>query len=798
MCSERFCVLITAGLAVAQIPCKTVAHSFRTSVACYPLHHRPLLPFINTVIDFERHVGVRHAPSQAKPPRALAARRRQDRLALSRTCACPDPGRHAGHDASEPLFAIANMMTRSRAWNARSNPAGLRLGGRKELEVVIEKKKRRMCRSVGREFQPAPTSIADTRPRPLNLLSTSQLPRDTSPQTGRNTIVTMASLGDKIKEVFSGHHHDDTKHVDESPSHNAHEHNKLTKEAPGDGASQHIARRSSNTDSAIGGVDPRSPTTTTHHQPGHHADPETEAKEATSAAGNYPYWGNLPREQEREANPDNTTGGLHRSDEVHNSPVERDHSGLDKGALGTGAAAAGVGYLGREHYKKEPKDNMSAHTATNSSARAPAAPAAASFRQDLPDRTTAKPTATDNASTTAQVDPSEYPPKYDQGHGSRNHVLTGTGLAGAVGAGYLAHKNHQDHAREKESEKGKPTATATPAASTSSQKFPSAVDQQRHTADPVATKAQQQAAPDEYHDHKREEALAGAGYLASRDRMSSEHNARQGGGDGIVPGSSQRETTVGTFADRPTTGGGIHNTVVGAGSPEDRNTRRFPLVDNNNATTIGPQHGPGVGQQDVARADLGAPTSHHDRDRQALAAGAGVGASAGLVGAEKEHRHDKDEMTAYQAAPAATTSQQTSPAIHAPTQSQPAASQAAAQQAWRKQDSTTAGVEHGQYDQDKDDHHDHDRLKHGAAGVDALAGAGATAAYYGQGKPHDQNPRSSQSEKIVDGRMPGSYPQDTNAGGYSGEKVLHKCHQCGADNDITEYIREKASFGMGL
>lgn len=650
----------------------------------------------------------------------------------------------------------------------------------------------------------------------------------------------MASLGEKIKEVFSGHHHDDTKHVEESPSHNTHEHNKLTKEAPSDGASHHNTRRASNTDSAIGGVDPRSPTTNTHHQHGHHADPETEAKEATSAAGNYPYWGNLPREQEREANPDNTTGGLHRSDEVHNSPAERDHSGLDKGALGTGAAAAGAGYLAREHDKEEPKDDISAHKAMDSSAKAPAAPAAASFRQDLPDRTSAKPTATDNASTTAQVDPLEYPPRYDQGHGSRNHGLTGMGLAGAAGAGYLAHKNHQDHAREKESDKGKPTATATPATSISSQKFPSAVDQQRYTADPVATKAQQQAAPDEYHNHKREEVLAGgaglaglsagAGYLASRDKMASEHNGRQGGEhhpSTLAPGSSQRETTAGdlaTSADRPTIGGGIHNTVVGAGSSEDPNARRFPL-DNHNATTVGPQHGSGVGQQDVARADLGAPTSHADRDRQALAAGAGVGAGAGLVGAEKKHRHDKDgaaaasrrEMTTYQATSAPTTSQQTSSATHAPTQSQPAASQAAAQQAWSKQDSTTAGAEHGQYDQDKDNLHDHDRLKYGAAGVGALAGAGATAAYYGQGKRHDQNPRSSQSERVADRalggsanagstRMPGSYPQDTyvgsssgfsGAGGHSGEKVLHKCNQCGADNDITEYIREKASFGMG-
>lgn len=44
----------------------------------------------------------------------------------------------------------------------------------------------------------------------------------------------MSSLGEKIKEVFTGHHHDDTKHADESSNHNTHEHSKLTKEPPVD------------------------------------------------------------------------------------------------------------------------------------------------------------------------------------------------------------------------------------------------------------------------------------------------------------------------------------------------------------------------------------------------------------------------------------------------------------------------------------------------------------------------------------------------------------------------------------
>lgn len=691
----------------------------------------------------------------------------------------------------------------------------------------------------------------------------------------------MSGLGEKIKEVFGGHHHDSTSsddHVKDST--HGHEHNKLTKDTPG--------HHNPNRDSAIGGVDPRSPTTQTH-QPGH-VDPETEAKQATSAAGNFPYWGDLPRDQEREANPDHTTGGLHSGSNIHDSSTG--HSGLEKGALGAGAAAAGAGYLAHEHDNK-PRDNLPGTTATSSSAVDPsqqrnvdnipatatttsssmdplqqrnvgnttssstAGPAAAAFEKDLPDRTTAKPTSSDNASTAAQVDPLEYPPRYDQGHGKRDAELAGAGLAGAAGAGYLAHR-HNDEKREKELEKSR----ATPATTSSSTKVAptSAIDQQRYTADPVPKSQQPTStsnplpltqdpntsgagASDRYHDYKKEEALAGgaglagvgagAGYLASRHNNNENDDRRNDRPSTVSPSSAQRETTAGGLDSGNYghyTGGGVHNTVVGAGSSEDPHSRRFPL--DNNATTVGPQHGTGSGKQEVTR-NFGAPKSHDEREKQALAAAAGVGAGAGLVGAEEKHRHNKDKVaqpeqrTAYHGTPAASSIQPSSTTTSTP-------AQAAAQQAWSKQDPATAGAGYGQPNPYKDDSHNNDRLKYGAAGAGALAGAGATAAYYGQGKEHNQNPRSAESEKIADralggtgnhsstagSEMPGSYPQDTSSsklgyapamsnagsayggtGGHHGSgigaKVLHKCHQCGADNDISEYFNKDASFRMG-
>lgn len=666
----------------------------------------------------------------------------------------------------------------------------------------------------------------------------------------------MSGLGEKIKEVFSGHHHEShsrdvkTPDVDAPGAFPADEptHKKLTKHEE--------TTKHTNRDSAID----MTPKTQSGHQ--HHVDPETEAKQATSAAGNYPYWGDLPKEGEREVNRESAAMRGMESDNIHSSTG---HSGLEKSALATGAGAAGAGYLAHEPTKSS--DEISA-TATSPKTTVP-------FQKDLADHSTAKPTMLDNASTTAQVDPLEYPPKYDQGHGKRNEELAGASLAGAAGVGYLAHKKNDDH-KEKELEKSNSTAMSAP-----SQIAPSSVEQ-RYAVAPATQQATTMsspsqnpkaaaaaAAPGDYHDYKKEEALAGgaglaslgagAGYLASRnnENFKTREEARP---STIAPSSTQRETTAGGFSTThqadPTVSGGIHNTVVGAGSVEDSNARRFPLnpSSDNNITTVSPKHGAGssVSQQDVTH-DLFTPTSHDSREKQDLATAAGVGAGAGVISAEKHHHDQKndnkhkaanlEETSDYQGTPAPssqqrfsnTTTTTTTDTTRSGLQQQPA--QAAAKQAWNNKDPTIMGTGHDHSQPHKAD----DSLKYGAMGAAAaVAGAGATAAYYGQGKEHDQNPHSAQSEKVAsralgpDGSAHAPTTADTSGGsksfgygpsqggssrlGYvpamvntssssgsnttgsgehAGAKVLHKCKQCGADNDITEYFNKEASFRMG-
>lgn len=664
----------------------------------------------------------------------------------------------------------------------------------------------------------------------------------------------MSSIGEKIKEVFSGHHHESYSNDVKTPDVNApgayptdpedeHTRNKLTKEAPpGRG----------NRDSAID-MAPKiqSPT----KQP--HVDPETETKQATSAAGNYPYWGDLPTEKGAEGNLEDATAGFHGDDQHRNTghqgdndkgavgnknasigaeslshmkntsldnkitestpnsttfssgstaphpsaPLQedvhkKDHSGLEKGALAAGAAA-GAGFLAHRHKDDKPRE---AETTTSGNKSSTAGP----FQKEIPEHITAKPSVTDNASTTAQVDPLEYPPRYDQGHGNYGKDFAGAGLAGAAGLGYLANKRHgADTKGDIKSDSGPtPASSSRIASSTDDQRYDTAAHQNAQQANSNSVPQDPHSSgpnAGEYHNYKKEEALAGAaglgagaGHLAHNTHHSSRPDERP---STISPSSAPRETSAGGLASTtPYTGGGVHNTVVGAGSPEDAHTRRFPLnSSSNDATIVGPQHGTGsgLGQQDVTR-DIGAPNSGHEREKQALAAAAGVGAGAGLA-----HHHHKGKPVGMH------DHRDQSDAASGSGHSPPA--QAAAQQAWTKQDPATATHSHPS-------HNDrHDGLQSG------IAGAGATAAYYGQGREHDQNPRSGTSEKIADRALGNSYesaPVPTSAPGgaqtisadstsrstggqHSGAKVLHKCHQCGADNDITNYFNKDASFRIG-
>lgn len=460
-------------------------------------------------------------------------------------------------------------------------------------------------------------------------------------------------------------------------------------------------------------------------------------------------------------------------------------------------------------------------------------------QHEVPDRT---------RDTVSAPNPSNTPHasnRNQSGH-DKSELAAATGV-GALGAGYLAshhkHPHKEDDAGHKHSSLGHTSA-------------PSGLDRDssRHTGQlgsssgPVGTTST--VTPADHDHHKRNEGLAaGAGVIGLG---AGSHMALKKHDEQFLPqdrpttsfgtGHAARETTTLTGVAQPAhdsgihNRGGVHNTIIGAGSAEhpQEHTSSHP-------STAGQHHvGPtSLDEQRYEPKDDSAHSSGHHHDRHGLGTAAGLGAGAGaLAAAEHKHHHNHDGKThdAGEGRPFANKVDDEYRGMHssptAPTHSQSSQpAHAAASQAWNKREQSSD--------------HDSDRSKHGAAtaGAVGLGAAGAMAAYYGQGKEHEQSPRSDFSERVAEraiapdggvqapssqgytsnpsgvsssaqhgSQMPGSgthssgMPASAAAGGIGmGEdsshgmhsKVLHKCHQCGADNDISDYFKKDAKFRLG-
>lgn len=81
------------------------------------------------------------------------------------------------------------------------------------------------------------------------------------------------------------------------------------------------------------------------HHTGHaHHDPEAEAKKATSAAGNYPYWGDLERDGQGHRSEGGVGGNNSGSIDPTQHSTRHGTSSVGTGAsVGAGALAAGTG-----------------------------------------------------------------------------------------------------------------------------------------------------------------------------------------------------------------------------------------------------------------------------------------------------------------------------------------------------------------------------------------------------------------------------------------------------------------------
>ncbi|KAG6364756.1 hypothetical protein INS49_006360 [Diaporthe citri] len=621
----------------------------------------------------------------------------------------------------------------------------------------------------------------------------------------------MSNLGQKIKEAFTGHHDQDKSDVktpdvnapgafpsDEPSTKHHSDHNKLTKEPPHAGHTH----QDKSEDVERGAL---------HHTGHSHHDPEPETKQATSEAGNYPYWGNLPRE-----------GGehVHRSEGPDSGATKQQHglgkdSGLATGALATGASTAGAGYLGSEGSKY----------------------------QD-----------TNRADEITRADATEDS-KYD--HSKRDAGVAGA--AGLAGATHLATRDKDD--ADKTEKKPTHEVSKTPAHSDTSKttqhtKTSTTTQKPVETATPTKT-----TSAGDNESHRKEEALAagagaaglaGAGYYASQKEDKPHEATRDTGSHGTQGSTIQSPSQTATSRHDPVTEAQKATSAAG-------NYPYWSNDDNANRAT----QSTGIAEAAAPSKTTSSGDNESHRKEQALAAGAGASGLTGgglLASNRKEERKDEvpsstRETTSGIAAPGSraqrdTTSRQddptTSGGIHntvvgagsseysppvgsstttgagyqtqASSQPSQPVAQAAAQQAWNKQQpasSNTVG------DTGKDNRHSD--LGYAAAGTAFGAGATGLAANYGQGKEHETNPRTDTSEKVADRALgsDGKPHAPSSTEGFSGgndktassgltsgvaglagqsgssgtgSKVLHKCDNCGHDNDISRYFNKDAIF----
>ncbi|CAN8097572.1 unnamed protein product [Discula destructiva] len=614
---------------------------------------------------------------------------------------------------------------------------------------------------------------------------------------------------EKIKAVLSGHSSHDADQT--SSAKDSDDVNTPTSKATDSSVTEGHTNLSK-----LGGHQHRKDEIGADHTQGRH-DPEVDAKEATSAAGNFPYWGDLPKESEHGSH----SGGTLQND---SGLAAGGGAGLATGAAAAAAAASSSAGHRASEYEHRPLGSQGTTTATH---------------EGLPDR------AREAVQTSsAQGTSTTHPIQEESRRGEIAAATSGIGAAGAAaGATYIGTRHHDD--KEDPSKPARAPGAATGPTSAgpgtldpgyASQTSPVPGANQTFTSTSGPSNAPRQ----DVHSHRKEEAALGAGAGAA--------------GLGYLAHHDETKETI-----TPNTGGPIHNTVVGAGSDEDsshahQRTHKSSFDPSllSSANTAGPQTGAvNPREQSTISSALGsAPRSDDDRDKQGLAAAAaGAGAGAGVVAVEEKHRHShhhderrqhrdekpKKEGHSLFGSSSHKDDDKSKAHHHDKHAAQPThqSAQMAAQQAWNKQNqapastsalydaepqsttsSTTAGRSH------------HDSAVGPGAGIGGLAGAGAAAAYYGQGKEHDQNPRSAESDKIAEralgpdgvAQAPSSssaaaagqgrsFPlTGSNVGGAStglsnpgqdSSRIVHKCHQCGADNDISDYFKKDSTFRMG-
>lgn len=321
------------------------------------------------------------------------------------------------------------------------------------------------------------------------------------------------------------------------------------------------------------------------HHTGHaHHDPEADAKKATSAAGNYPYWGNLERDGEGHRSEGGIGGNTGSRDSTqHGSHGSHGNTaGVGAGALAAGAGAAGAGHhLGSREGGRE-QDPLYASTRD-----------AQTMRRNHPG---------EGSTTSGQT----YPTSANNTNHLRGHEGALAGAAGDAGAGYPASGDRNERIHN----------------TTSSGDRDSRREKEYLGAGAGAA------------------GVAGAGYLASRDRRDENPSSTSTGpgpehrniafASGTAPGTQTHDRSL-PMRDTHNTPGGHPSTVPSS-------------FDQLNTPSRGADPYAGGGTSSPSTTG---PGQHHDghshrRGEEALGA-AGLGAAAGYAGTEAGHRHHHND-----------------------------------------------------------------------------------------------------------------------------------------------------------
>lgn len=377
-----------------------------------------------------------------------------------------------------------------------------------------------------------------------------------------------------------------------------------------------------------------------------HHDPELEAKKATSAAGNYPYWDNTSQGQQGKRSEGPSSGSL----EPQHSRAETS-GGLGSGGLATGSGATGA--TGAGHIASDSRDHEPLYASTRAgqtkSSNHPAGVPSSAAKQ--------------------------FPETGDLHTNRREEALT-TG-AGVAGAGYLASKRNEHQGLDGQ-QRGTATSShkKTPSATPDNLKHITGEDRSGGRGQEALAGGAGLAGASHSASHKKGDRLDASSNTSSSkprvafgDNNASPATTKTGAGGLSSLGSHHHDPEIGTkqatsaAGNYPHWGGDNSNKRrdeeilgAGAGAAGLAGAAHHHSHHPSHETTPGTASSGHLGQRDATGRDAelygaapgqGSSTSGHldsrRREEEVLAGASGLG-GAGYTGSEAMRRHNDQAL----------------------------------------------------------------------------------------------------------------------------------------------------------